>query len=81
MATNMTGKEDLIHVFTVGIDTAIKQAIGNVFDKAIEQAVKDANARRDEVVSAAALKLSSWYNINDMGTHLTITIDKKAVLN
>ena len=56
------------------IDFAIKDAINNEFDKAIKQAIVDANSRRDEVIASTSLKLTQYFSIQDNGNNLTITI-------
>jgi hypothetical protein len=58
------------------IEDAMKQAVNNAFDDAIAQAVKDAEAKRDETVAAIALKLSTWASIQDMGHTIRIEITK-----
>ena len=60
------------------IDYAVKEAIGSTYDKALEQAHKDALAKRDEVIAVTALQLSSYYSMQDMGNSLRIEIVKTA---
>jgi uncharacterized protein YggE len=56
--------------------TAIKEHISKVFDKAIEQAVEDAKAKRDEIVAAQALKMTSWMQIQDNSRQIILTLEK-----
>jgi hypothetical protein len=58
------------------INQAVKESVGKAYDKALEQAHKDALEKRDEVIAATALKLSSYYSMQDMGTSLRIEIVK-----
>jgi len=62
--------------FAYYIDMAVKQSIGEAYDKALEEAHAAAVERRDEVIAAQALKLSSYYSMQDMGTSLRIEVTK-----
>lgn len=58
------------------INKAVKLAISDCYDAAIEQMVIDARAKRDEVVAATALKISSSMRIHDQQSSLVIEIVK-----
>lgn len=58
------------------LEAGAKEAIGRVFDEAIQKAVEEANKQRDEFIAKTAVRLRSWMQIEDFTNRLVITIEK-----
>ena len=74
MANNTS--ESVFDSFAKYIDGAVKEAIGKAYNEALEEAHKQAMEKKDEVIAATALKMSSFYTMQDMGNTLKIEIVK-----
>lgn len=68
--------KDISQQIHEAIDAAVKEATGKIFDAAIEQAKKDAEAERDKIIAKAAMSISRWYNFQDLGQTLRIEVRK-----
>jgi len=70
-----TGKTDeqLIVEF---INNGVKEAVGQLYDEALEEAHTAALEKRDETVASLALRISKHMNFRDNGNTLTIEILK-----
>ena len=71
-----TSTSDIQRDIFEAITAAIKSRATEVFDKAIKQAVIDAEAVRDKTIAGAVMRISSWYTFQDMGRTLRIEVIK-----
>jgi len=71
-----TGTTKLEDVFAKVLDEGLKQIVGEAFDKAVADAVAEAELKRDEYIAKTVVRLRSWTRYEDMGRQFVITIEK-----
>lgn len=74
MKTTITKESAELFSFQKALEKSVSDAIEKIFDRHIEEATKEAQEKRQEIIANAAMRMSSWYNFENLGKTLRIEV-------
>lgn len=66
--------DDVMKQFAGAIDKVIEESVKAAFDRHIEAFNKEAEGIKSDVIVKAIVKMSSWYNFENLGQTLRIEV-------
>jgi hypothetical protein len=74
LSTATSTKDDVMTQFAGAIDKAIEESVLAAFDRHMEAFNKEAEEIKADTVAKAVIRMSSWYNFENLGQTLRIEV-------
>jgi hypothetical protein len=71
---SVTTRDDVITQFAGVIDKAIEESVRAAYDRHMEAFKQEAEEIKSDVIARAVMRMSSWYNFQDLGHTLLIEV-------
>jgi hypothetical protein len=74
MATTSAKTDSILTQFAGAIDKAIEESVRAAYDRHMEAFKREAEEIKADVIANAVMRMSSWYNFQDLGHTLRIEV-------